>query len=239
MTCWPSTQHLVSLTAQDRKTVLDGMRRLREAGFIVDTGERRGNTGQVAVYRLNSPEIGTASEEAKASEADESAGPNGPENGTVIEAVPKTGPVPETDSNSTEFPYERSQISLVTVPKTGHGTTKEQGMNKEGASKKTRGFDASLIELPNWLDRDAWQRWARDRKQRGKPITEDAARLQVKKLAEHLAAGYAPETVIDNAIENGWQGLYEPKNKPRVSSKHAGFQTMNYREGVTADGTLI
>jgi hypothetical protein len=239
MTCWPSTQHLVSLTAQDRKTVLDGMRRLREAGFIVDTGERRGNTGQVAVYRLNSPEIGTASEKAKGSGAAESTDSNSTENGIAIETVPKAGPVPKTYSNSTEFPYEQSQISLVTVPKTGHGTTKEQGMNKEGTSKKTRGFDASLIELPDWLDREVWQRWARDRKQRGKPITEDAARLQVKKLADHLAAGYSPETVIDNAIENSWQGLYEPKNKTRTASKHTGFQTMNYREGVTADGTLI
>ncbi|CAA2107688.1 hypothetical protein VVAX_04360 [Variovorax paradoxus] len=239
MTCWPSTQHLVNLTAQDRKTVLDGMRRLREAGFIVDTGERRGNTGQVAVYRLNSPKNGTASGDGKTLDAAAPTGPNSAENGMVNETVPETGPVPKTDSNSTEFPYEQSQISLVTVPKTGHGITKEQVKNNEGASKKPRGFDASLIELPDWLDRDVWQRWARDRKQRGKPITEDAARLQVKKLAEHLAAGYAPETVIDNAIENSWQGLYEPKNKPRMASKHAGFQTMNYREGVTADGTLI
>lgn len=228
MTCWPSTQHLADVTAQDRKTVLEGMRRLREAGFIVDTGERRGATGQVAVYRLNTPKTGTVAEPS-----------NSTENGTVTETVPKTGQVPKTDTNSTVFPYEQSQISLVTVPKTGHGTTKEQVRNNEGTSKKTRGFDASLIELPDWLDRAVWQRWARDRKQRGKPITEDAARLQVKKLADHLAAGYSPETVIDNAIENSWQGLYEPKNKPRTASKHAGFQTMNYREGVTADGTLI
>lgn len=228
MLCWPSTQHLADTTSQDRKTVLEGMRRLREAGFIVDTGERRGNTGQVAVYRLNDPKNGTVSTAA-----------NSTKNGTFVETVPETGPVPKTDSNSTEFPYEQSQISLVTVPKTGHGTTKEQLRNKEGTSKRAVAFDAGLIDLPDWLDRDVWQRWARDRKKRGKSITEEAARLQVKKLADHLAAGYSPESVIDNAIENGWQGLYEPKNKPRMTSKHAGFQKLDYREGVTADGTLI
>jgi hypothetical protein len=239
MLCWPSTQHLADTTRQDRKTVLEGMRRLREAGFIVDTGERRGNTGQVAVYRLNSPKNGTVTEDEKAAEASTSTASNSTEIGTVIETVPETGPVPKTDSNSTEFPYEQSQISLVTVPKTGHGTTKEQVKNKEGTSKRVGAFDAGLIDLPDWLDREVWQRWARDRKKRGKAITEDAARLQVKKLSDHLAAGYSPESVIDNAIENGWQGLYEPKSKPRTAGKHAGFQTMNYREGVTADGTLI
>ena len=231
MLCWPSTQHLADTTSQDRKTVLEGMRRLREAGFIVDTGARKGATGQVSVYRLNSPEIGLVAD-------DNQDASNSTENGTVTETVPKTGPIPKTDANSPVFPYEQSRFSPVTVPKTGHGTTKEPLRNQEG-TKKTRGFDAGSIDLPDWLDREVWQRWARDRKQRNKAITEDASRLQIKKLSEFLAAGFTPEVVIDNAIENGWQGLYEPKNKPRAASKHAGFQKLNYREGVSADGSLV
>ncbi|MFA7604459.1 MAG: helix-turn-helix domain-containing protein [Novosphingobium sp.] len=40
---WPSTEYLVEATGQDRKTVLANMRRLREAGYIEDTGERAGS----------------------------------------------------------------------------------------------------------------------------------------------------------------------------------------------------
>lgn len=119
---------------------------------------------------------------------------------------------------------------------------KESRKNQEGTSNKgsrSRPFDAGLIDLPEWLDRDTWGRWVRDRKTRNKPITEEAAKLQVKKLGEHLAAGFTPETVIDNAIENAWQGLYEPKNKPRTATRHAGFASKNYREGISEDGTFV
>jgi pyocin large subunit-like protein len=61
MVCWPSVRHLADMTGQDIKTVEAGMRRLREQGFIVDTKERRGETGQVIVYRLNTPKTGAVS----------------------------------------------------------------------------------------------------------------------------------------------------------------------------------
>lgn len=57
MVCWPSLQHLSEVTGQDRKTVAECVKRLREEGFIVDTGERRGATGQVVAYQLTAPEF--------------------------------------------------------------------------------------------------------------------------------------------------------------------------------------
>lgn len=53
MICWPSIPYLVEATCQDRKTVMENMRRLRESGFITPTGEHKGRTGQVPVYALN------------------------------------------------------------------------------------------------------------------------------------------------------------------------------------------
>jgi hypothetical protein len=242
MCCWPSTLHLAEATAQDRKTVLENLRRLRDDGFIVDTGARRGATGQIAVYRLNEPKSGTVAEGGMREMPPAAALPSSTEIGTVEESRKRNGPengtVPNSPPNSPEFPVKESQISLLTVPRTGHGTTKDPLKIQEGTTKKTRGFDAAEIDLPDWLNPDVWRRWVRDRKQRNKSITEDAARLQLKKLAEYLQAGYTPDVVIDNAIENGWQGLYEPKNKPRSASKHAGFASKNYREGVTEDGSF-
>lgn len=107
MTCWPSVQYLAEATCQDRKTVLENLRRLREAGLIKATGGHKGKTAQVAVYQLvreqtqnrNDSEIGT---------------------------------VPKTDGKGPVFPSEESRFSSEAVPKTGHGTVKEPSSEPSG-----------------------------------------------------------------------------------------------------------
>ena len=59
---FPSAAYLIEATAQDRKTVQTNVKRLIELGYITDTGDRRGRTRQVIVYRLNCPEIGPVQE---------------------------------------------------------------------------------------------------------------------------------------------------------------------------------
>lgn len=83
--------------------------------------------------------------------------------------------------------------------------------NREPKPKKGAKFDAASIDLPDWIDRQAWTTWCTDRKTRGKPITEAAARLQVKQLGDYLAAGHLPEAVIAHSIAGGFQGLYPPR----------------------------
>lgn len=48
-----SIEHLCEFTCQDRKTVFAAQSRLVELGLIAETGERRGRTNQIKVYRLN------------------------------------------------------------------------------------------------------------------------------------------------------------------------------------------
>lgn len=171
--CWPSGAHLSKTTSQDRKTVLAGMKYLQDAGYIVDTGEKVGQTKQIAVYLLKTPEIGTVQGDAK-----------------------------------------ESQISHETVPKTGHGTSKEPVMEpvKEPVIKKraskSQNFDAASVDLPEWLPAETWQMWVRNRKQAGKPMTADAAKLQLRNLAKYRDQGQDPVQVIEHAIASGWQGLY-------------------------------
>lgn len=50
---FPSVSYLAEATGQDRKTVLANLRRLQDMGYIQDTGQRRGETKQIVVYRLN------------------------------------------------------------------------------------------------------------------------------------------------------------------------------------------
>ncbi|MGC3984808.1 MAG: helix-turn-helix domain-containing protein [Pseudorhodoferax sp.] len=201
MVCWPSIAHICATTSLDRKTVIGAVKRLVEIGCLFDTGERKGVTAQVPVYRLNSTEKGTVKESQIR---------NSSENGTI----------PDFPGNSTEIPKEQSRFSVETVPKTGHGTTKEPG--KEPGKKQRRAksdFDPLSVELPEWLDAEAWAMWVKYRAAAKKPITEDAARLQIGKLTKFRGEGHDPKLVIEAAIENSWQGLYLPKDgSTRVGS---------------------
>lgn len=86
---------IATATALDRKTVLASLARLVEWGLLEDTGERRGRTGQIPVYRLLMNDgLFDVAPFAKS-----------PKNGTV----PKTVPVPKTDSKSPNFPRKESQ----------------------------------------------------------------------------------------------------------------------------------
>lgn len=76
---YPSVQTLCNKTCQDRKTVLSNLKKLVERGIIFDTGDRKGRTKQIPVFRLS---IGTIKQSQK-----RDALSNSPENGTV----PKTG----------------------------------------------------------------------------------------------------------------------------------------------------
>ena len=49
---YPSVAALAEATEMDRKTVLAGLQHLQEVGLVVDTGERRGRTKQIPVYKL-------------------------------------------------------------------------------------------------------------------------------------------------------------------------------------------
>lgn len=102
-------------------------------------------------------------------------------------------------------------------------------------------FNAANVKLPDWIPSDVWANWCADRKDRGKPITERAWAQQALKLKDYADKGIAAEVVINHAIENGHQGFFLRARDaaPKRSGVHTGFETMNYAEGITADGSLL
>lgn len=49
---YPSVETLSNKCSQDRKTVIDSLNELESLGLLRDTGDRKGATGQVKVYRI-------------------------------------------------------------------------------------------------------------------------------------------------------------------------------------------
>lgn len=133
--CYPSTQHLVDATAQDRKTVLNGLSKLESLGFIKDTGQRCGRTAQVKVWQLvgflgsetnpktaslNDPKIGTVSDadsvQLNALTVPNKAPLNNTEIGTLYDITVPNMELLNSTENGTVPKTEQYQFSAETVP---------------------------------------------------------------------------------------------------------------------------
>lgn len=115
-----STTLIAQQTGQDRKTVLANLRRLIDAGFLVDSGERAGATKSVVVFRLCEPSSSTNSGTASDQQS-------GTENGTASEAqaVPNFGQLSGTEIGIASDDFEGSSPKTGTaypeaVPNLGH-----------------------------------------------------------------------------------------------------------------------
>lgn len=87
---YTSIPYLAAVTAQDRKTVVANLAKLREWNLIEDTGDRVGKTKQIPVYELKCPpDLFTEYAQKR--------------NGS------KSGTVPKKAAKSTVFPSKQSQ----------------------------------------------------------------------------------------------------------------------------------
>lgn len=119
---YASVTLLAQETGQNRKTVLENLRRLVERGYLVDSGERVGATGRIPVWNLiepsNSPEAGTI--EQYQNRDDSTAPDQGPLNrtqtGTIEANSPGTGTVSPLQQSQNRDRYEAGETRVM-VPK--------------------------------------------------------------------------------------------------------------------------
>lgn len=79
------------------------------------------------------------------------------------------------------------------------------------APKKPARFDPLSIDLPSCLSADSWRSWVAYRRSRKITCAEATIRGQLKNLSAWSSAGHSPDSIIKASIDNGWQGLFEPK----------------------------
>lgn len=96
--------------------------------------------------------------------------------------------------------------------------TPEEPKTKPSAAKAAR-FDPLSLDLGE-VPGDKWGEWVAYRKSRKLSNAEATMRAQVENLNDWLRKGHAPADVIAKSIENGWQGLFEPKEGGAGPPRH-------------------
>ncbi|GGX11277.1 helix-turn-helix domain-containing protein [Pigmentiphaga litoralis] len=196
---YPSVDALALKTRQSVRSVQYQLSRMLKSGWLVLVNSGNGGRGQHREYRISPAWLkGADIAPIENGAIDATKGANDDAKGC--------NPRPE-------------RVQPVAPAYNRHRTINESSV-PQGAKSRT-GFDAAGIELPDWLPREAWTTWAKDRKDRRKPITETAAGLQIKQLADFMRAGHSPADVIEHTISRGWTGLVAPErgNAARQTSK--------------------
>lgn len=102
-----------------------------------------------------------------------------------------------------------------------HTKDNKDNINNPPKSPRAVSFDASAVQLPDWLSAEIWSSWVEYRRDLKKPIKSQQTVTQAINLLDRCRLnGYAPEEIINRSIANGWKGLFEPNGtKPQPSQQ--------------------
>ena len=67
------------------------------------------------------------------------------------------------------------------------------------------------FELPEWLDKKAWDEYREHRKALKPQMTHLAEQKAIEALSKFRDSGHDPTEIINQSIAMGWKGLFEPK----------------------------
>ncbi|WP_446920333.1 replication protein [Klebsiella pneumoniae] len=119
--------------------------------------------------------------------------------------LPESGKKSLPDSGNAHYP---NQVNT----KDKHTKDNKDNINNPPKSPRAVSFDASAVQLPDWLSADIWSSWVAYRRDLKKPIKSQQTVTQAINLLDRCRLnGYSPDEIINQSIANGWQGLFEPK----------------------------
>lgn len=119
--------------------------------------------------------------------------------------LPESGKKSLPESGNAYYP---NQVNT----KDKHTKDNKDNINKPPKSPRAVSFDASAVQLPDWLSAEIWSSWVAYRRDLKKPIKSKQTVTQAINLLDRCRLnGYSPDEIINQSIANGWQGLFEPK----------------------------
>lgn len=201
--CWPSYAFLARRTGMNSKTVEAGVYRLREEGYIVDTGKRAGDTGKVVVYRLNDPNCGGVLPGPQSPDAIGTRPSNDPNSGAN---APGVGGIPNDPKNAGNPPKksdQRPQKVDAMTPKTGSRSS--NGSRKEPVREPGKKAPAVAVAAIEGVPQSVMADWlAVRRDKRAGTLTPTAVEGLLREAAK---AGLTPEAAVRYCVERNWVGF--------------------------------
>ncbi len=134
-----------------------------------------------------------------------------PVKGTEKEPYLKKVTLPESGKKSLPESGKAYYLNQVNT-KDKHTKDNKDNINNPPKSPRAVSFDASAVQLPDWLSAEIWSSWVAYRRDLKKPIKSQQTVTQAINLLDRCRQnGYSPDEIINQSIANGWQGLFEPK----------------------------
>lgn len=111
-----------------------------------------------------------------------------------------------------------------------------QKRDSEKPAKPSKKFDPISVDLPPFVDPQAWADFVGHRSEIRKPLTQRAARLILADLEKQPADA---NEMLATSVKRGWTGVFpldKPRNAPKASPKLATAD--DFKAEVTADDLL-
>ncbi len=132
-----------------------------------------------------------------------------PESGK--KSLPESGKKSLPESGNGYYPNQVNTKDTITKDS-------KDNSNKPPKPPRAVSFDASSVQLPDWLSSIIWSSWVEYRRDLKKPIKSQQTVTQAINLLDRCRLnGYTPEEIINRSIANGWQGLFEPDGQVKRS----------------------
>ncbi|EEJ2952648.1 replication protein [Salmonella enterica subsp. enterica serovar Weltevreden] len=132
-----------------------------------------------------------------------------PESGK--KSLPESGKKSLPESGNGYYPNQVNTKDTITKDS-------KDNSNKPPKPPRAVSFDASSVQLPDWLSSIIWSSWVEYHRDLKKPIKSQQTVTQAINLLDRCRLnGYTPEEIINRSIANGWQGLFEPDGQAKRS----------------------
>lgn len=116
---------------------------------------------------------------------------------------PITSLLQDYNPSSSSSSLDSSFKDLKTTP--SRGKRKTHGKPTE---------NPKVIEIPDWIDREAWNGFMDMRTKIKAPLTERAKDLLINKLDKFRESGQDATTVLNQSVLNSWKSVYPVKKDP-------------------------
>ena len=105
----------------------------------------------------------------------------------------------------------KHHIGTLIVQEAEAEAEKKEPPNPPAKAKASKGSQAELAPVPDWVPQPAWDDFVGSRVEMKKPLTSRAQEILLKRLDGWRERGLDIEEALNAATVNRWQGVFEPK----------------------------